>query len=242
MTAPLHTPEVCKVEGSKMPGRLTPLVNGEFYHIINRGVASLPVFIDQRDYQRSIETIFYYQKPEVPVRYSQFIRLSPEQRMQLLKELKNDPRNLVEIIAYCLMPNHLHLLLRQVTNKGISTFMGNFANSYVRYFNTKRQRIGPLFQGRFRAVRIGSESQLLHLSRYIHLNPLSAQVVKSLTELKKYPYSSLPEYVNSQSPSLCNKATILTNFKDVSAYEDFVLERANYQKSLEEIKHLLLEK
>lgn len=225
-----------------MPGRLTPLVNGEFYHVINRGVASLPVFINQRDYQRSIETIFYYQKPEVPVRYSQFIRLSPDQRMQLLKELKNDSRNLVEIIAYCLMPNHLHLLLRQVTNKGISTFMGNFADSYVRYFNTKRQRIGPLFQGRFKAVRISSENYLLHLSRYIHLNPLSSEVVRDFSELRAYPYSSLPEYLNPRSLNLCNKDAILANFRNSAAYEKFLLDRADYQKNLEEIKHLALEK
>lgn len=225
-----------------MPGRLIPLISGEYYHVINRGVASLPIFVDQRDYQRACETIAYYQKQEVPLSYSFFLRLTPEQRINLIKDIRKDSRNLVEIVAYCLMPNHIHFLLRQILNKGTSTFMGNITNSYARYFNTKRQRIGPLFQGRFKAVRISSENYLLHLSRYIHLNPLSSEVVKDFSELRVYPYSSLPEYLNPQSLNLCNKDVILANFRNSAAYEKFLLDRADYQKNLEEIKHLALEK
>ena len=76
----------------------------------------------------------------------------------------------MEIICYCLMPNHLHLLLRQLMDGGISKFMSNFANSYTRYFNTKSKRKGPVFEGKFKAKRIETDEQLLHLSRHIHLN------------------------------------------------------------------------
>ena len=103
------------------------------------------------------------------------------------------------------------------------------------------ERIGHLFQGQFKAVKIDSEEQLLHISRYIHLNPYSSAVVKDLNALQKYEWSSLPEYLNKVLFCLCSKKNIIGNFKNKESYKKFVLDNADYQKELENIKHLTLE-
>lgn len=225
-----------------MPGRITPLVTGQIYHVINRGSASQPVFLDKKDYGRGLETIFYYQNKEAPLRYSFFLRLPSSQKGELLERLKKERKFLVEIIAYCLMPNHFHLLLKQIQDKGISVFMGNVANSYTRYFNTRHNRTGHLFQGKFKAVRVETEEQLLHLSRYIHLNPYTSYLTKNLKDLLSYPYSSLNEYLEPKKEGSCYKAIILENFGEISSYKKFVFDQADYQRRLQEIKHLVIEK
>lgn len=140
------------------------------------------------------------------------------------------------------MPNHFHFLLKQVEEEGTSKFMSNFTNSYTRYFNVKNKRNGPLFQGKFKAIRIETDEQLLHLSRYIHLNPYSSYVVKTLKDLEKYPSSSFPEYLGKSQTSLCSKEIILGQFKNLNLYKKFVFDQADYQRRLEKIKHLILEK
>ena len=191
-----------------MPGRSIPLVTNQIYHVINRGVASQPIFYHQRDYARALETILYYQQQNPPLRYSFFLRLPAQQKRNLLTKPIGKGKLLVEIIAYCLMPNHLHLLLKQLEENGISIFMSNLTNSYTRFFNTKRKRKGPLFQGKFKAVRIETDGQLVHVSRYIHLNPYTSFVLKSLEELESYPYSSLPEYLGSKKEAHCKTEII----------------------------------
>jgi putative transposase len=139
------------------------------------------------------------------------------------------------------MPNHFHILIKQKTDNGISKFMANIQNSYARYFNTKHKRIGPLFQGQFKAVKIESEEQLLHVSRYIHLNPYSSALVKNYEELEKYEWSSLKEYLNTTLFPFCSKDDIQEYFKKEGSYKEFVFDNADYQKRLEEIKHLILD-
>lgn len=225
----------------KMPGRTVPLITDQIYHVLNRGVASQPMFLTQWDYSRAIEIIFYYQNQNLPLRYSFFRRLPVKQRTEILDQLKKRADFLVEIIAYCLMPNHFHLVLKQIKDGGISTFMSNLSNSYTRYFNTKNKRIGPLLQGKFKAVRVETDEQLFHLSRYIHLNPYSSYVIKSLRKLESYPYSSLSEYLGLTKSKNCHKEIVLDNFKDPTSYKKFVFDQADYQRMLQEIKQLTLE-
>ena len=140
------------------------------------------------------------------------------------------------------MPNHFHLLLKQIIDGGISKFMSNFTNRYTRYLNTKNDRNGPIFQGRFKAIRIETDEQLLHVCRYIHLNPYTSYVVKTFSNLEKYPYSSFPEYLGKTKREFCNKELILHHFnKDRKDYKKFVFNQANYQRELNKIKHLTLE-
>jgi len=224
-----------------MPGREITLSTEQFYHVLNRGVASQPTFTSGKEYIRAVDSIRYYQNQEPPQKYSWFIDLSQERRREILNNLAQSKQFLVEIVAYCLMPNHFHLLLKQQVENGISKFMSNFTNSYTRYFNTKNKRVGPLFQGKFKAKRVETDEQLIHLSRYIHLNPFSSSVVKTIEQLKKYQFSSLPEYLGKAPVNFCNKEVILGQFKNSKQYQKFIFDQATYQRELEKIKHLVLE-
>lgn len=224
-----------------MPGRETPLITEEIYHIINRGVASMKIFLNDLHYRHAQETAFYYQNKTLEQRYSYFSRLPRSAKSDVLLKLNQAKEFYVEIIAYCLMPNHFHFLLKQTTDNGISNYMSKFTNSYTRYFNIKNKRIGPIFQGKFKSVRIETEQQLLHVSRYIHLNPYSSGIVKSINELKKYFYSSLPEYLGLSRNEICQKDDILSYFKKPGSYEDFVVGQADYQRGISMIKNLMLE-
>ena len=224
-----------------MPGREISLVTNQIYHVLNRGISLQPTFITKRNFQRALEVMRYYQNEKQPLRYSQFLSLSNERRMQILEDLAREKQYLVEIIAYCLMPNHFHFILNQLIDNGISKFLSNFTNSYTRYFNTKNKRSGPLFQGKFKAVMVESDEQLLHLSRYIHLNPYSSHLIRNATEIEVYPYSSFREYIGREETNFCNKKPVLDSFKDINSYKKFVLNQADYQKKLDEIKHLALE-
>lgn len=112
-------------------------------------------------------------------------------------------------------------------------------NSYTKYFNTKNKRVGSLFQGTFKAVPIESDEQLMHVSRYIHLNPY----VSGLTQdLKLYPYSSYLSYIGLEENLLCTPEPVLSFFKNANDYENFVIGHKDYAKELEIMKHLLIEK
>ncbi len=222
-----------------MPARKTYLATGQIYHIFNRGVASSPIFTQKRDYTHFLDLMDYYQYSNITNKFSLFSQLSRKQRQKTIHELKAKNQRWVTLIAYCLMPNHFHFLIRQEAENGIREFMRLLQNSYSRYFNIKYQRHGALFGSRFKAVRVETEKQLLHLSRYIHLNPYSGYITKTLKSLSKYPYSSFREYLDNSTPQRCHKNIILSYFKNRSEYKMFVFDRADYQRSLEEIKHLL---
>ena len=148
--------------------------NDEIYHVFNRGVEKRPTFTDKRELSRALLTLDFYRFAKPPVKLSKFLVIPKDQQKKFLENLKKEFEKLIEIICFCLMPNHFHFMLKQKLDNGISTFVSNFTNSFTRYFNTKHERIGPLFEGIFKAVRIESEEQLIHTSRYIHLNPVSS--------------------------------------------------------------------
>ena len=145
---------------------------------------------------------------------------------------------IVEVVAYCLMPNHFHFILKQSREKGISRFISDVCNSYTRYFNLRYDRVGPLFQGNFKAILIDSEEYLLHLSRYIHLNPHNAYMV---SDPKLYQWSSLSEYIGVSNESFCRKEEVLSSFSPTNTYLSFINDYRNYAMSLKSINHLLLE-
>lgn len=139
------------------------------------------------------------------------------------------------------MPNHFHLLLKQNIDGGISKFLGNFQNSYTRYFNTIHDRDGSLFLNQFKAVRIENEEQLIHVSRYIHLNPFVASIVSKLDNLPGYPWSSYMDYVEEGSSDFVETEMILGLFKDKLAYRKFVDDEAEYRRNLKRVEHLLFD-
>lgn len=224
-----------------MPIRKTPLVNGKIYHVYNRSVNKVPIFTNKREYARFLFLLDYYKTKNAPFCFSKFIRLKPEEQQVILDKVRNNKQNnLISLIAYCFMPNHFHLLLQQQFEEGIKDYLRKIQNSYAKYFNLKHKRQGPLFQNRYKVVLIEDEVQLLHTSRYIHLNPYSGYILKDKKELKDYPWSSLSEYLSKQE-GRCEKDLILNQFSQ-NKYLKFVLDQADYQRSLKDIKHLALEK
>lgn len=223
-----------------MPYRKTPLVTNQFYHVFNRSIARQPIFKNVRDYQRMIQTIDFYRYPKPALRFSFFNRLPSIQREQFLQEMRQTKTPMLEIISYCLMPNHLHFLLRPLLDLGISHFMRNIQHSYSKYFNTKNKRSGSLFQGMFKAVLIETDEQLVHVSRYIHLNPVTAHILE-IGNLVNYPWSSFPSYIGNSHESFTSSQQVMGYFKSAMDYRKFVFDQADYQRRLGEMKHLLLE-
>src|SRR3989344_169695 len=211
-----------------MPYRATPLANNYFYHIFNRGVEKRSIFQDHRDFVRLLKMINYYQYEGSKLSFS---KLSDEK----LKEIY-DTEKIVEVICYCLMPNHFHLLIKQVKDNGITKFMSQIGNAYTRYFNTRHTRVGSLFQGAYKAVIIESDEQLIHVSRYIHLNPIVEMLVK---DLKTYQWSSYLDFIGQRNGQLINKIEILNFFKNSLEYDNFVLDQYSYALDLARIKHQL---
>jgi len=213
-----------------MPYRATPLANNYFYHIFNRGVEKRSIFQDHRDFVRLLKMINYYQYEGSKLSFS---KLSDEK----LKEIY-DTEKMVEVICYCLMPNHFHLLIKQVKDNGITKFMSQIGNAYTRYFNTRHTRVGSLFQGAYKAVIIESDEQLIHVSRYIHLNPIVEMLVK---DLKTYQWSSYLDFIGQRNGQLINKIEILNFFKNSLEYDNFVLDQYSYALDLARIKHQLID-
>lgn len=219
--------------------RKTPIVKGEVYHVFNRSVGKQPIFFSSKDYQRAIEVFKFYLYDKPPLRFSFYNRLPDNQKVKFYEVMLKIKSPIVDIYCFCLMPNHFHFLLRNLTENGIGQFMSNFQNSYAKYFNTKTGRTGTLFQQNFKAVRIESDEQLTHVSRYIHLNPVTSYLIEA-EDLKNYLWSSYPYYL-SERPTYIFKDPVLSQFKSVESYKKFVLDQTEYQRKLNEIKHLTLE-
>lgn len=214
-----------------MPVRTVSFADGEFYHIYNRGVEKRDIFLQSKDYKRFIKTLYYYQFKGPKPSLSKYTENG-------LNNLKFLPENkIIEVICYCLMPNHFHLLVRQLQENGISKFMGQLQNSFTKYFNTKHDRIGVLFQGPFKAVIMENDEQFIHVSRYIHLNPVVSGIVK---KPENYQWSSYLEYLDI-SQGFCSKGEILGMFPSPQKYQDFVEDQIDYGTTLEILKHQLIE-
>ncbi|MCL5438754.1 MAG: transposase [Patescibacteria group bacterium] len=213
--------------------------NAEIYHIFNRGIERKSIFSNKREFDRAQKLIKFYRHKDIPIRFSQLIQQPEEAKKNMLEKLYKSEK-LVDILSYCLMPNHFHFILKQNVDKGITTFVANFTNAYTRYFNTKIQRAGPLFEGTFKAVYVESDEQLIHLSRYIHLNPVVSSIIK-IEQLDSYLWSSYPEYISLLNENIAEKELVLRMFKSNIDYKRFVMDQISYAKELEHVKHLTLE-
>ncbi len=215
--------------------RKHPLVEGEIYHIYNKSISGYKIFNSYYDYSRMRQLFVYYSC----VRKKKFSEWEREKRKKKkLNERLGIEEKFVDIIAYCIMPTHIHLILKQKKEKGISIFMSQISNSYAKYFNLKHKRKGPLWEGEFKNILISNEEQLLHLTRYIHLNPVTAGLVEKPQD---WEFSSYREYLNEiKDERICDFKELLDI--DPVSYKKFTEDRISYQKELAKIKHLLLEK
>ncbi len=172
-----------------MPTRRVPLISGEYYHLYNRGNNYEETFLTREN-------------------FSYFLKLW---RKYLFD---ND----VEVICYCLMPNHYHFLVYLMTDN-LSKLMQPFLLAYTNSFNRRHKRVGALFQGRFKTKHVNNTEYLLHLSRYIHLNPFKAGLVSSPEE---WEFSSYQEYIGLRQGTLPKTNIIIDDFEKPSEYKDFV--------------------
>lgn len=224
-----------------MPYRVTPIVFDQVYHICNRSIAKQPIFLQTSDYKRGLELTDFYRFDHLPMRFSYYKRMAVDQKEDFLLKRKSLYPKRVEILAYCLMPNHVHFLLRQLTEGGIKHFMSNFQESYAKYFNLRSGRTGGLFQSMFKAIRIEDDEQLLHVARYIHLNPVTAFVIKDFNVLQNYLWCSYKEYVSDNQSEVIDTAEIMSYFSSRADLIKFHSDQVDYQRRLDEIKHLILE-
>lgn len=178
-----------------------------YYHIYNRGAHKADIFRDDRDY------------------------------VYLLKLLKEKAAAFdISVIAYCLMDNHYHFLLRQNGDATISQFMQAVFNIYSKTFNKKYGLSGTLFEGAFKAIFVDRYEYLLHLCRYIHRNPVEADMVK---KPEQWHYSNYLEFIEQRAGELVDRDFVSKNFGTPEEYQDFVMEYVPPEKTQKELRHYL---
>ena len=210
------------------------LVNNEIYHVFNRGVEKRIVFDNDKDRVRFIHDL-YEMNDALPTLNNRYWLPKKDQYLEI--QLPHTPysrerEKLVDIFAFCLMPNHYHLLMRQIKEGGISKFMQKLGTAYTNYFNLKNERVGPLFQGRFKAVSVQEDRHIRHLFNYIHVNPLDLfmpewqenklkNFQKASEFLLSYRWSSYPDYIGKKNfPSVINKSWANNIFGSTQAYRE----------------------
>jgi len=207
--------------------RKTAFVNGEFYHIFNRGTDKRTVFMDNQDFERFLQSLNEFNSLD-PIE-SLFVNSFRE------PQLRRRTSKLVNIVCYCLNPNHFHMVLEQVADGGISEFMKRLGG-YTKYFNTKYRRSGVLFQGKFKSRHVDLNEYLLHVSAYVNLNNLVHKIKGERFR------SSWGEYIGKDKKALCKKSIIISQFKNLKEYNDFtlsslkdILARKELSKELEQM-------
>ncbi len=183
-----------------MAARKSPFECGHYYHLYNRGVNREVIFRAEKDY------------------------------LFLLQRLRDyAQRDHVAVIAYCLMPNHYHLLLRQDGDISLSRYMQTVFNSYTKAFNAFYKRTGTLFESPFKSVIVDTEAYVLHLCRYIHRNPIDGKR-PLVAELEMWPYSNYLEWIGERKGVLVDKAFISAYFDTGERYRAFVLDATSSEK------------
>lgn len=222
-----------------MPIRKEVFVNGAFYHIYNRGFLKRKIFVNQQAIHRFI-SLMKFCKFNYKCKFSYFNSRSKQEQKEITKSVTAQDQNSVEIVAYCIMPNHFHLLLMQEIDDGLLDYMTRISNAFAHYYNLKFNKKGPVFEGRFKSVMVENNQQLLHLSRYIHLNPCTAGLVKK-KEIVSYKNSSLVEYINENNILIVKPEIVLDQFGSRKKYLEFVMDSADWQRELQIIKKQLID-
>lgn len=194
-----------------MTTRKTPITTGEIYHIYNRGVDKRNIVMEPDDSRRFMRSVKVFNTIE-PVGSLREIETE-------LSSGSTAGKPLVDIIAYCLNPNHFHFILRQRVDGGISEFMKRLSGGYTWYFNNKYKRSGSLFQGRYKSLHVDTNEYLLQLSVYVNLNFRVHNYNDSVT--KKFIYSSWDEYCGESPQGVCEKSSVLGLFTSSQEYQSF---------------------
>lgn len=198
-----------------MPGKniIKDYLEESYYHIYNRGVAKGIVFKDEQDYTVYLSLL------------KRYLGVNVEKNVNRVEH--PNYRKELELLAFCLMPNHFHLFIYQHKAEAMTDFMRSLSTSYSMYFNRRYKRVGPVFQQRYKAVRITDDSQLLHITRYIHLNADS---------YNNYEWSSYPYYLGDKQSDWLRPGRVLELFKDEKDYASFVDDYKDEHDEIEELK------
>ncbi|MBP9752115.1 MAG: transposase [Candidatus Moranbacteria bacterium] len=210
--------------------RRIPLEIGEYYHLYNRGVEKRDIFLDEHDYRRFLALLYLCNGVEIV--NMQRLKMEDVSYQEIFSLDRGEP--LVAIGAYCLMPNHFHLLVKEVKEGGISLFMKKLLTAYAMYMNKRHERSGVLFQGRFKSEHVFTDNYFKYLYSYIHLNPLKLidpdwqnRKSKPLSEaaeyLGGYPYSSYESYLNADTleSAILNRGEFPDYFSDRGSFKKF---------------------
>jgi REP element-mobilizing transposase RayT len=218
-----------------MPNRKEKFVEGEYYHVYNRGTDKRSIFMDSEDLTRFIKSIdeFNVVQPIGSIYENSFVK-------------DKDRKRLVNIICYALNPNHFHFLLTPLVENGVEKFMQKLGTGYTMYFNNKLKRKGSLFQGTFKSVYVDSNEYLLHLSVYINLNDSVHQLGGLTSKLSKTSFGVYEGELNPKFDKILGDISIITEqFKNPQEYKEFaeeilpdIIER---KKLLKELETLTLE-
>jgi putative transposase len=208
--------------------RHTIFALGEIYHICNKSISNYEIFRKEEFSQRFLNICAYYSQGRKS-KYSDFLR---KEKIYNYVNLLQIADSQYKCLSYCIMPDHYHLLIQASLNIAISTYIGKVENSYTRFYNLSNNRKGPLWQSSFRCTRIASNEQLLHVIRYIHLNPVTNSLISNPQDWK---YSSHSLYLKQE---ILNSLK-LVSIKSVGKFEKFVLDNQDYQKRLRVMKSAL---
>lgn len=210
-----------------MPARnaLKQYVVGGIYHIYNRGVEKREIFLDVEDYSVFSHYLSSYLQPPAIGRSDDLPRgLALAARTYTLHDR-------VSLHAYCLMPNHFHLLLKQTDSRAVIELMRRLGNAFVGYFNQRYGRVGPLFQGRYRAALVTDTSVYIHLTRYIHRNPVELLPALGLRTLSDYQFSSYRDYLGLRSSRWLRLDEAI---ELLSPYQSHRITQPEYQRYVEQ--------
>lgn len=232
-----------------MPIKRPELVNGEIYHVVLRAIEGFKLFRDSKDYLRMIHDLFVFNDSNPVISTCR----KPEKLDGARSVLAPSKRKLlVDILAFCLMPNHIHLLIKQLQDGGISKFMRKIGAGYGGYYNKKYQRKGRLFDGRYRIVHVKTDNQLKIVFVYIHTNPVAilvpnwkergtkgSELQKVIRFLENYRWSSYPDYLgNKNFPSLTSREFLLNEIGGTKEAQRFVNDWLQIKKELRETSDL----
>jgi len=216
--------------------RKTPFINGEYYHIFNRGVDKREIFSDREDLFRFFQSMdeFNAINPIGSIYANSFVKKDK------LRRPTSKCDKLVNFVAFCLNPNHYHFILEQLVDGGISEFMKRLGGGYTKRFNDKHKRSGSLFQGRFKSVHINTNEYLLHVSAYVNLNNIIHRISVSKSS---FVLSSWDEYinVNHNKKTFCEKGIILEQFSGIAKYKEFAENSLISIREIKDMKNFLLD-
>lgn len=205
--------------------------SGEIFHICNKSISNYKIFRTEKYIKRFIMTISYYNNPKVNVCLSKALK----KPLDIPNIMNNDYNRIFSLLAYCIMPDHYHLLVKVNNDFALPKFVNNLENSYSHYYNLSNNRKGPLWQSRFRSSLIEDNETLLHVHRYIHLNPTTADIVEKPEDWK---WSSYNYFITDNQAFLTHKEISISS---VSMYKRFVEDQINYQRTIKGIRRKLLE-